>query len=129
MNMKKNAFTLIELLVVIMIIGTISAIGFISYLVVKGKAQDTVRKHDLNTLTTALEVYFQKNGRYVSGSDNCLEEAILSLELSGYISGNIPNDPKRHNAYCYKSNTNGSLYTLEATLDGGSTYTISSRDK
>ena len=63
----KRGFTLIELLVTISIIAVLSAIGFATYQGIQSKARDGVRKNDLQKVATVLEIYFQKNNKYVEG--------------------------------------------------------------
>jgi len=65
--MKKTSqagFTLIELLVVISIIGLMSSIILTQTVSVRKKSRDTSRKQNLRQLQTAIELFYEDNGRY-----------------------------------------------------------------
>lgn len=119
--MRKNAFTLIELLVVISIIAVLSTIGLTTFSGVQKNARDSVRKNDLNQLSTALEVYLQKNGHYVLGGGTCADIGNFYDPTNGigpYMNGgNIPHDPSGSPDYCYESIRNGVSYQLFAKLE------------
>lgn len=129
-----QGFTLIELLVVVTIIGVISAVGLASLTGVRGKTQDTVRKNDLRTLATALELYFQKNGEYLVDTDICPQTTNILYENSNnnnfddLISGNLPLDPKTGAKYCYETDSEGLNYKLIAKLDDNTDHILTSED-
>ena len=92
-NPMKKGFTLIELLVAISIIAVLSTIGLVSYQGTQGKARDSVRKQDLNKLATALELYFQGKGQYITGSGNCLQNTASSTfytDIRQYLNSEVP---------------------------------------
>lgn len=60
----KKSFTLIELLVVIAIIGLLSSIVLVSLQGVRTKARDARRLSDMRQILTALEMYYNKYGKY-----------------------------------------------------------------
>jgi type II secretion system protein G len=62
--MKKRGFTLIELLVVIAIIGLLSTLSVVSLNSARGKARDAARKSDMNSISTAMELYNVEEGSY-----------------------------------------------------------------
>ena len=84
--MKQQGFTLIELLVVIAVIGMLASIVLVSLGPVRGKARDGQRKQDLNTIQTALEIYYGSHEKYPPGE--------LGWDLSIGGGGSFPNPPK-----------------------------------
>lgn len=110
----RRGFTLVELLVAISIITILSTIGLAIFSGIQSKTRDSVRKNDLNTLATALEIYYQKNNKYVLGNTNCSD--LATSNLTSFITGDIPKDPKR-TSYCYLSDNVGQTYTLCANLE------------
>lgn len=59
-----KGFTLIEVLIVISIIGVLTGISTVSYTKSQGKTRDTQRKNDLQTIKSALNLYYQQNSQY-----------------------------------------------------------------
>lgn len=59
-----RGFTLIEILIVISIIGVLTGITTVSYTKSQEKTRDTQRKNDLQTIKSALNLYYQQNGKY-----------------------------------------------------------------
>lgn len=117
----KKGFTLTELLVTISIIALLSTIGLTVYQSVKSRARDSIRKQDLNTLATALELHFQKKGYFIPGNGTCSDSQIFYLlkepGIGPYISGGqIPKDPSG-GLYCYISVNNGQGFRLFAKLE------------
>lgn len=78
-NDSKKGFTLIELLIAISIIAIVSAIGFVSYSQAQVTARDAKRKQDLNSIRTALQLYYQANKHYP-----------CTLTGVGWLSSNLP---------------------------------------
>ncbi len=64
MHMPRKAFTLVELLVVISIIGLLSAIATVSLGSARTKAKATRAIADLRQINTALQMYYDANGKY-----------------------------------------------------------------
>lgn len=129
--MNKHGFTLVELLVAITIIGVISAVGLVSFTGVRGKTQDSVRKNDLRTLATALELYFQKNGEYLVDASTCPKTSNIlysDSEFANLINGPLPTDPKTDTNYCYETDNEGLNYKLLAKLDDNTDYILTSED-
>jgi len=60
----KKGFTLIEILIVISIIGVLTGISTVSYTKSQGKTRDTQRKNDLESIKSALNLYYQQNSKY-----------------------------------------------------------------
>ena len=71
--MKRKGFTLIELLVVIAIIGLLSTLSVVSLNSARGKARDAARKSDMNSISTALELFNvdSTDGTYPVGGATC----------------------------------------------------------
>ena len=66
---KQKGFTLIELLVVIAIIGLLSSVVLASLNSARASARDAKRKAEMQQIKTAMELYYNNNGRYqVTGS-------------------------------------------------------------
>lgn len=61
---NKSGFTLVELLVVISIIGLLSSFAVVSLNDARIKARDALRKGDTAQIRTALDIYYDDNGRY-----------------------------------------------------------------
>lgn len=116
--MPGKGFTLIELLVVTSIIAIISSIGLSTYRGVVVNARDSSRKQDLTQLGTALELYFQKNGRYIQGSGSCSQDTpTFYTQIASYLTGEVPKDPSTGVNYCYISVNNGQAFRLFAKLE------------
>lgn len=125
--MKIKGFTLIEILVVATIIGLLAAVAAISYSQFTKQSRDARRKADLEQIRGALEMYKSNsttNDYPGSLTINCANPVALTDGTYTYLS-KIPNDPK-----CASSWTNYSYvystqsYTLTATLEDGTTYSL-----
>ncbi len=117
--MNKKGFTLIELLVAISIIAALSVIGLTTYRGVTIKTRDSIRKNNLHQLATALELYFQKNGRYIiTQNSNCNQTDINTFysTIGPYVLDNAPKDPSG-SSYCYYSENAGADFRLYAKLE------------
>lgn len=104
--MKKiKAFTLIELLVVVAIIVVLSVIVYVNYSKSQEKSRNAKRSADLDSLVSAIRIYFDEKGTLppnpdlgacIVGSTNCLQE----LVSVGYITA-LPADPLLDYNYDY----------------------------
>ncbi len=125
MNKKSftSGFTLIELLVVITIIAVLSSIGFASFRGTQSKARDSQRKQDLRQLSSALEIYFQKNNAYINpagvGAGDCTNDMANFYSVIAPFMANqkVPKDPLTGNPYCYMPLNNGQSFRLFAILE------------
>ncbi len=101
-----KGFTLIELLVVISIIGVLSSVVLASLNTARAKARDAKRKMDMKTISTALQLYYDKFGvmpvnqtpccGYPDTSPNFLQE----LVTAGFLS-TVPKSSNSNNLYYY----------------------------
>ena len=135
---------MIELLVVISIIGILSSFAVVSLNSVRNKARDALRKADMTQLRTAMNLYYDENGRYPvcgnwddgaadfgataqAGSDcyNTVLSAALAAGAKPYL-GQLPKDPKNPTndftvdstyLYRYVSKADGSEYALAYRLE------------
>ena len=70
-NLKtKQGFTLVELLIVISIMGILTVIGMASFKTIQLKSRDARRKNDLNSISKALNMYYNDTGIFPHGSPN-----------------------------------------------------------
>jgi type II secretion system protein G len=89
---KKSGFTLIELLVVISIISLLSSVVLSSLNSARSRARDTQRMANIRSLQTALELYFDANGKYPTSADLAFPGVLTAALTPAYIS-KIPTDP------------------------------------
>ncbi|MFA5368870.1 MAG: DUF2341 domain-containing protein [Candidatus Paceibacterota bacterium] len=118
-----RAFTLIELLVVIAIVGILSGLVFVSMSGAIDAAKDAKRKTDLSAIQKALTMYQSSNGSYPILASCTIGSSCLETELASYIA-DLPIDSDATKHYTYSSD--GTDFTLSATLSTGSTYTFNS---
>lgn len=76
LSLRRNVsgFTIIELLIVIVVIAILAGLVLTTFAGVQERARDTERRTDINSIATQLEVYYNDNGHYLSGStaaDTC----------------------------------------------------------
>lgn len=134
---SKKGFTLIELLVVIAIIGLLSTLAVVSLGAARERARDVKRIADLSNLKSALELYASDQGTYpiittstkINGDDTLNKEACLDASLAPdatpFVVGaactknlmTIPKDTVKDYIYEYKSNDNGTTYTIWVQLE------------
>lgn len=134
MYRSARGFTLIELLIVIALLGSLAAIGLITFPGIQQSARDTRRKSDLKQYANSLEVYANRNNTfYVSYNNDSLVGSgntalCTALGISGPCSFD-PQDPTQR--YHYVSNGTGggsataTQYVLYATLEkpvGGANF-------
>lgn len=130
--MKKLGFTLIELLIVISIIGILAALVLTNIQGVRERARDARRKSDLNSIKTALRLYYNDFGSFPTSTNGqingCNTGSVTCAWGSPFASTNtymnqLPLDPSSSASnpitYTYVRLTSDS-YTLTAELENGS---------
>jgi type II secretion system protein G len=100
---SKRGFTLIELLIVVAIIGVLAAIISIVYVNAQEKSRDSKRKADLQSVASALTLYYNDNKNYIARGGEITDassdergafpvDELAQLSKQGYLSL-IPADP------------------------------------
>ncbi len=103
---NKQGFTIVELLIVIVVIGILAAITIVAFNGVQGRARDSQRIQDMQSIVKALEIYKATNGSYpaavgtanasgweVSHDGTVATNFLSALVTSGTVS-KVPLDPK-----------------------------------
>ncbi len=144
---NRKGFTLIELLVVIAIIGILSAVGLIALNGAREKARDSKRKSDLNSIRTALALYYDTANSYPDSGNGAgavawnggadpgatWESATNGANIAGalvtdYV-GALPQPPRNTDVsggtteqfgYWYGASLANDHYTLATTLENDS---------
>jgi len=112
----KKGFTLIELMIVIVILGVLMGTILPRLTGAQARARDTGRIADLNTISQALETYYDDTGSYpgVAGTRYCLglaTETVVTPLLAGYLKGGkVPTPP-----------STGQVSTIDASVSGANT--------
>ncbi len=124
---QRRGFTLIELLVVIAIIGILATIATISLTGARSKSRDARRVADIKQIQTALELFFNDNGRYptanefASGSLYSTSSGNAVVYMNSIPSAPTPADGNcnaNDNAYRYLISGDNSTYRLDFCIGG-----------
>ena len=115
---SKKGFSLIELMVVIVIIAMVATLVIASLISARKKGRDARRIADMNSLKTALELFFEHNKVYPA-------TATWDTQLSGNNCGlqpcmraiPIPQPGAGQSTYEYCGSAVASTYTLRAVLE------------
>ncbi|MBU6320955.1 MAG: prepilin-type N-terminal cleavage/methylation domain-containing protein [Patescibacteria group bacterium] len=122
-----RGFTLIELLVVIAIIGLLSSIVLASLNTARSKSRDARRESDLQSIQTALELYYSDHNTYPqfcgqAGSWSSWGACWTGGLASTYIS-QVPVDPQNIDLGNCGSTPNCHIYEY-CQLSGGQHYVL-----
>jgi len=120
LNQKQKAFTLIELLVVIAIIGILATLAVVALQQARQNARDSKRMADMKQVQTALELFFNENGRYPT-QEEWNSGSIVSSTSQETFMYSIPAAPtpadgdclEASNTYAYIPSINGDTYTID----------------
>lgn len=132
-NRRYRGFTLVELLVVISIISLLSSIVLTSVNNARAKARDARRLTDVKQIQTALELYYDTNGRYpialayVGGSTDEEWSRLLQPALAPYLSV-LPKEQSRGLLYLYSSTNAGQKYGLMVSMEHPSNFHLVNND-
>ncbi len=143
MHSSQKGFTLVELLVVISIIGLLSSIVLTSVNSARAKARDARRIADFKQIQTALEFFYDSQGKYPQSPGHatwsghwanfsqCLETGTnCGFTVSNYTSpiAKVPQDPRRTTTDPFANDTtyypgyptgcsDGQSYRIKADLE------------
>ncbi len=109
----KKGFSLVELLVVITIIAILSVAAYTAFGGQTIKARDSKRKQDIDTIQSALELYYINESAYPEElASGPAEDGLIPKEYLSFV----PSDPaKAKKPYLYVRQ--GVKYELAATLE------------
>ena len=131
---QKNGFTFIELVIVIAVIGVLSSIILASINGSRIRSKDNKRIVDLNNVSLAMDLYFDKYGAYPPSSQRCCDnndfkenfESMVGVLVSeGYLPA-VPQPPTTDYPYMHyqypAGEAQGSL--INTVLEGINPTTI-----
>uniref|UniRef100_A0A7V3JAS0 Prepilin-type N-terminal cleavage/methylation domain-containing protein n=1 Tax=candidate division CPR3 bacterium TaxID=2268181 RepID=A0A7V3JAS0_UNCC3 len=105
-RLSGKSFTIVELLVVISIISLLAGLITASVSKARAKGRDAKRKADISSIQTALEMYYEQNGKYppLSNPPSAYGNTVdaLAQQLVPSFLPTMPHDPnvKRGNNNC-----------------------------
>ena len=127
---RREGFTIIELLIVIVVIGILAGLVLNSFGNIQERARDTERKNDINSIHTALELYYTDNSGYpnVAAAADLAGFAGMELNADATVA---PEGTYTYTPTCPSGSAVGdddcTAYVLNATLEAdGSTFSRNS---
>lgn len=87
---SQSGFTLIELLVVVSILGFMASVLLVNMSDARKKSRDTVRKQTMKQLQTALELFYEDNGRYPTSTTGAITDYHASENIVWVGAGAAP---------------------------------------
>lgn len=111
-----NGFTLLELIVAMSIIAIVTTSLWGNFFTSLTKGRDARRKQDLESVTKALELYYNDNKAYPAAIPTWGVPFIHPTNTAVIYMQKLPTDPAYpESTYCYSSN--GTYYKLYANLE------------
>lgn len=114
-NMKNNGFTLLELIVVMAILAIITTALWGNFFSALYKGRDSRRKQDLESITRALELYYNDNRAYPTALPSLGTPFTNPTNSSVVYMEKLPLDPASSGLYCYNSDSKS--YKLFANIE------------
>lgn len=114
-KMNKKGFTLIELLIVVAVIGILASVILVGIGPVQKQGRDARRISDLRQVQNGLELYYNRNGAYPTGTS--WDQLSATLINAGIGISNVPSDPTNNTTYYYRYGSDGASYVLGAQLE------------
>ena len=109
---SREGFTLIELLVVISVISLLSSVVLTNVNSARAKARDANRTASIRQVQTALEFYYDTNGRYPTSADEPFSGSLSSALVPTYMPV-IPSDPIGTYRYYTGSQNPAQFYAIQ----------------
>jgi len=114
---------LIELLVVISIIGILTAVLVVNYMGMRERARDAQKIQDLNSMKSALRMYYNDHQSYPNTSQNCRAYNVAdpySTDCLNTAVGDSYMPSIKDIGYSYAvTDAGGDSFRLKATLETG----------
>lgn len=125
----KSGFSALEGLIVLAFFGLLITLGSLSLNSARARTRDAVRLSDMNTLRSALSVYWQQTANYPASPGVAIGQvgATDALTLAGFVPANaaqppillqkILSGPKSNEQYWYKGGPGGYTIRFETERD------------